>query len=168
MIAVFTKYDQFRRDVKMKLAYRSGRNPSVGDVNDEAAKIFQEQYLDVIKGSSPRYVRLESKVQCYISHFMIYTFYLAEMHKVGESCSVLIMETASALSLEVVTLMLLAVQRGNLEMSVKMAVKRYVIFEMTWMDKNFIGFRANIDDDRMTMFKSSIEYLPHLWVCFTV
>ena len=99
---------------------------------------------------------------------MTYTFYLAEMHKVGESCSVLIMETASALSLEVVTLMLLAVQRGNLEMSVKMAVKRYVIFEMTWMDKNFIGFRANIDGDRMSMFKSSIEYLPHLWVCFTV
>ena len=48
------------------------------------------------------------------------------MHKVGESCSALIIETADALNPEVVTLMLLAVQRGNLEMSVKMAVERYV------------------------------------------
>ena len=45
------------------------------------------------------------------------------MHK-GKSCNALIVETASALSNEVVTLMLLAVQRGNLETSIKMAVER--------------------------------------------
>lgn len=45
------------------------------------------------------------------------------MHKVGESCDALITETADVLSAEVVTLMLLAVQRGNLEISLRMAVK---------------------------------------------
>ena len=39
---------------------------SVKDVKDEAEKIFQEQYWNVIKGSSPRYVRLESKIHCHI------------------------------------------------------------------------------------------------------
>ena len=66
MIAVFTKYDQFRRDVKMKLASRSMGKASVKDVKEEAERIFQEQYLNVIKGSSPRYVRLESKIHCHI------------------------------------------------------------------------------------------------------
>ena len=48
------------------------------------------------------------------------------MHRPGESCDALITETAHALSIEVVRLMLLAMQRGNLEMSVKLAVERYV------------------------------------------
>ena len=39
------------------------------------------------------------------------------MHKVGEPCGALITETADALNPEVVILMLVAVQRGNLEMS---------------------------------------------------
>ena len=124
VIAVFTKYDQFKRDVKMKLVSRSMGNASMKDVKNEAEKIFQEQYWSVIKGSSPRYVRLESKVHYHISPHLVGWLYLVGMHKVGEPCGALITETANALNPEVVTLMLLAVQRGNLEMSVKMAMRR--------------------------------------------
>ena len=46
------------------------------------------------------------------------------MHKVGETCGALTTETANALNNEVVILMLLAVQRGNLELSVKMTLRR--------------------------------------------
>ena len=60
VIAVFTKYDQFKRDVKMELVSNSP-NASSEDVMNEAEKIFQEHYLGVLKGNSPRNVRLESK-----------------------------------------------------------------------------------------------------------
>jgi hypothetical protein len=46
------------------------------------------------------------------------------MHKEDGSCKGLIEETAGALNNDVVTLMLLAVQRSNLELSVSIAVKR--------------------------------------------
>ena len=46
------------------------------------------------------------------------------MHKPDERCSNLIEVTADALSGGVVALMLMAVQRDNLELSVKQAVKR--------------------------------------------
>jgi hypothetical protein len=45
-----------------------------------------------------------------------------EMHKPDGCCKKLIEETAVALSHDVVTLMLLAVQRSNVELSVKLAV----------------------------------------------
>jgi len=68
VIAVFTKYDQFKRDIQMKLEDRPGGNGSVSkeEVNDEAECIFQDQYWNVIKEDSPRSVRLESKSHCCI------------------------------------------------------------------------------------------------------
>ena len=45
------------------------------------------------------------------------------MHKHGQRCSELIEVTANALSGAAVALMLLAVQRDNLELSVKKAVE---------------------------------------------
>lgn len=50
--------------------------------------------------------------------------FLAEMHKLDGRCDSLIEITAGALNDDVVALMLLAVQRSNLELSVKLAVKR--------------------------------------------
>jgi hypothetical protein len=47
---------------------------------------------------------------------------LVEMHKLNAWCNNLIEETAGALNNDVVTLMLLAMQRSNLELSVKLAV----------------------------------------------
>jgi hypothetical protein len=46
------------------------------------------------------------------------------MHKPNVQCGDLVEETAGALNNDVVALMLLAVQRSNLELSVKLAVKR--------------------------------------------
>jgi hypothetical protein len=50
--------------------------------------------------------------------------FFAGMHRQNMSCNKLIEKTAAALNKDVVTLMLLAVQRGNLELSVKMALMR--------------------------------------------
>ena len=47
-----------------------------------------------------------------------------EMHKRNQQCTDLIEVTANALSAGVVALMLLAVQRDNLELSVKQAIRR--------------------------------------------
>jgi hypothetical protein len=57
VIAVFTKYDQFKREIKMKLEDQD-RDPA--HVDDEVENIFNEQFLGNLKGS-PLYVRLESK-----------------------------------------------------------------------------------------------------------
>jgi hypothetical protein len=46
-----------------------------------------------------------------------------EMQKHGQRCAGLIEMTANALSGSVVTLMLVAVQRDNLELSIKQAIK---------------------------------------------
>jgi hypothetical protein len=46
-----------------------------------------------------------------------------EMQKHGRRCTELIEKTANALSSRVVTLMLLAVQKNNLELNINQAVK---------------------------------------------
>jgi len=48
----------------------------------------------------------------------------AEMQKHGQRCAGLIEMTANALSDSAVTLMLVAVQRDNLELGIKQAVRR--------------------------------------------
>jgi hypothetical protein len=48
----------------------------------------------------------------------------AEMHKPSQRCTELIEKTASELSSDVVALMLLAVQKENLELCIKQAVQR--------------------------------------------
>jgi hypothetical protein len=50
------------------------------------------------------------------------------LHKLGEWCTDLIKTTADALSGSVVALMLLTVQKNNLELNVNQAVKWYVKF----------------------------------------
>jgi hypothetical protein len=57
VIAVFTKYDQFRRNIKMKL---EDQHRDLADIDDDVETIFNEQFLDKLKGS-PLFVRLESK-----------------------------------------------------------------------------------------------------------
>ena len=49
---------------------------------------------------------------------------LAEMHMKDRSCNRLVEETAIALNEDTVKLMLLAVQKNNLELSVKTALRR--------------------------------------------
>jgi hypothetical protein len=45
------------------------------------------------------------------------------MHKPGQRCTDLIEKTANALSRDVVALMLMAVQKDNLELSIKFAIE---------------------------------------------
>jgi hypothetical protein len=56
-MAVFTKYDQFRRDVGMKL---EDQNLDAALLDTEVERIFKEEYLSNLRGSAP-FVRLESE-----------------------------------------------------------------------------------------------------------
>jgi len=58
IIAVFTKFDQFKRDIKMKLE-DEGRDPEM-DLDTEVENNFKQHYLAGLKGSPP-FIRLESK-----------------------------------------------------------------------------------------------------------
>jgi hypothetical protein len=58
VIVIFTKFDQFKRDVKIKLEDRI-RDPEI-HLNDEVESLFNEQYLASLKGSS-LFIRLESE-----------------------------------------------------------------------------------------------------------
>ncbi|KAH9059281.1 hypothetical protein EDB87DRAFT_777548 [Lactarius vividus] len=102
VIAVFTKFDQFLRNVQMDVEDFGSPDDNVFEV---AEKTFQEQYLHPL-GEDVRYVRLE------------------KMHMQNMRCDKLLETTAAALNDDVVGLMLLDVQRSNLNLSVKTALKR--------------------------------------------
>jgi hypothetical protein len=60
VIAVFTKFDQFSRDIGMKLEDQ-GRDPDdLSLLNAEMERIFREEFLIKLKGSPP-VIRLESE-----------------------------------------------------------------------------------------------------------
>ncbi|KAF8258915.1 hypothetical protein EI94DRAFT_1691022 [Lactarius quietus] len=102
VIAVFTKHDQFLRNVKMHV--EDYGNPD-DEISHVAERRFKEHYLCHL-GDGAKFLRLE------------------KMHKPETRCRALLQETAEALNEDVVTLMLLAVQRKDLELSVNLAVKR--------------------------------------------
>jgi len=58
IIAVFTKYDQFKRDIKMRLE-DEGRDPGT-HFDTEVESVFNQYYLASLRGSPP-FVRLESE-----------------------------------------------------------------------------------------------------------
>jgi hypothetical protein len=58
VIAVFTKFDQFKRDIKMKLE-DDGRDPET-DLDAEVEGVFKRHYLAGLTGSPP-FIRLESE-----------------------------------------------------------------------------------------------------------
>ncbi|KAH9066185.1 hypothetical protein EDB87DRAFT_693920 [Lactarius vividus] len=83
-IVIFTKYDQFRRNVQIHVEDFGSPDDNVSDV---AERQFQEHYLYPL-GDGVRFVRLE------------------KMHKQGARCDALLEQTASALN-DVVALMTL-------------------------------------------------------------
>ncbi|KAH9169761.1 GTP-binding protein, partial [Lactarius sanguifluus] len=107
VIVLFTKYDQFRRNVEIDV-FDYG-NPD-DNVNDVAEKKFQERYLRPL-------------VQRRVPEFRVNVF-SAEMHRQNRRCDQLIETTAAALNDDIVGSMLLAVQRDNLGLSVKAALNR--------------------------------------------
>jgi hypothetical protein len=58
VIAVFTKYDQFKRDIKMKLE-DEGRDTET-HFDSEVKSVFDRYYLGSLSGPPP-FVRLESE-----------------------------------------------------------------------------------------------------------
>jgi len=58
VIAVFTKFDQFKRNIEIKLE-DEGRDPET-DLNDEVESIFREHYQASL-GETSLFVRLESE-----------------------------------------------------------------------------------------------------------
>jgi len=58
VIAVFTKFDQFKRNIRMKLEDES-RDPAM-DLNTEVENIFTQRYLASLNGPPP-FIRLESE-----------------------------------------------------------------------------------------------------------
>jgi hypothetical protein len=58
VIAVFTKYDQFKRDIKMKLQ-DEGCDRKM-DLNTEVENFFNQHYLAKLNGPPP-FIRLESE-----------------------------------------------------------------------------------------------------------
>jgi hypothetical protein len=67
VIAVFTKYDQFKRDIKMKLE-DEGRNPET-EFDTEVESVFDQYYLSGLSGSL-LFVRLESE-RLFLGHSLI-------------------------------------------------------------------------------------------------
>ena len=123
VIAVFTKYDQFLRNVEMHLVdYPDEFCHLDNRVSQVAEHQFQEQYLHSL-GDDARFVQLQSRFLSFRCHGHILTP-LKEMHIQNRRCEELIEKTATALNDDVVALMLLAVQRDSLEFSVKIALNR--------------------------------------------
>jgi hypothetical protein len=129
VIAVFTKYDQYKRDIKIKLEDEGSDADTTHhlDLDAETERIFEEQFLAHLKGSPP-FVRLESEdfyLFCYLDRICYTNFHPGvEMHKDGQRCIELIEKTANELSGGAAALILLAVQKGNLELSIKQAIRR--------------------------------------------
>ena len=119
IIAVFTKYDHFLRNVKMDVSDDPDKylNKSVSEAAEER---FQEHYLCTL-GDDVGYVRLESELQVICQGHI---FMFIEMHVNGSHCRDLVEKTAAALNEDAVMLMLLAVQRGNIKLSVEFAWRR--------------------------------------------
>ena len=121
VIAVFTKYDQFKRNVRMKLQ-DDGCDPDGMDLNTAVEDKFKQHYLAGLNGSPP-FIRLESEYHGAVNWWTRAVLICpAEMHKHEQQIGGLIDMTANALGGGAAALMLMAVQRGNLERSVKEAI----------------------------------------------
>ncbi|KAF8265856.1 hypothetical protein EI94DRAFT_1803803 [Lactarius quietus] len=105
VIAVFTKHDQFLYNVEMDVLDDPDNYLDSDVYREVAEKRFQDHYLHPLGGDA-KYVRLEN------------------MHMKDSPSKGLVEETAAALNEDTVALMLLAVQRGNIELSVKIALSR--------------------------------------------
>ena len=69
VIAVFTKYDQFKFNVEMDMLDDPDKYPD-NDVVQVAEKLFQEHYLRPL-GDDVKYVRLESALRVCQGHILM-------------------------------------------------------------------------------------------------
>jgi hypothetical protein len=124
VIAVFTKYDKFRGNIRIKL---EGQHRDLSLLDAEVESLFNKLYLAGLTGPPP-FIRLESEDDKAHQDMRPTKSSPTEMHKPGKRCNGLIQITANALSGDVVALMLLAVQRDhNLELSIDYAIRTWVL-----------------------------------------
>ncbi|KAH9176741.1 hypothetical protein EDB89DRAFT_2240495, partial [Lactarius sanguifluus] len=128
VIAVFTKYDQFRKNIRINVEDFGSPDDDVSQVTEEH---FQKYYLRPL-GDDVRFVRLE------------------KMHMPDSRCDKLIETTATALNDETTALMLLAVQRNNLELSVKIALNR-------------VHSRTSNDSEVKHIVRECLIPFPYIW-----
>ena len=69
VIAVFTKYDQFKRDIKMRLE-DEGCDQEM-DLNTEVENIFNQHYLASLNGH-PSFICLESEDHDFVNWWMVH------------------------------------------------------------------------------------------------
>ena len=162
VIVVFTKYDQFLRNVKIHLE-------DFGKINDDvsgvAGRQFKEHYLHRLGGV--RFVRLESTFCIKFGSRVL--MLLKEMHKpeMRSGCHALLKETVEVLNGDAVTLMLLAAQRSNLELSVSVAVKRWVsrgIEKGYTLTRHWSASRIGLNNDiTRDLIKTCLFAFPQIW-----
>ena len=93
----------------------------------------------------------------------------AGMHEAGKRCTELIEKTANALNDNVVRVMLLAVQRGNLELSINVAVTKSVYFyRLVFFKKPHFYFRACTmfrggEEERGKIISECVGAFPYMW-----
>ena len=73
VIAVFTKYDQFLRNVKMDMSDDPDTYPASDQLSEVVEKLFQEHYLRPL-GNDVRYVQLQSRFRVMCQCHMLMSF----------------------------------------------------------------------------------------------
>ena len=108
----------------MHLVDYPDEHPPDSKVSEVAEEQFREHYLRPL-GNEAKFVRLESGfyIKC-LGYKLTPRCRSTEMHRKNGHCDDLIEKTAAALDEDAVALMLLVVQNGNLELSVKVALNR--------------------------------------------
>src|SRR6266404_3689424 len=128
VIAVFTKYDQFSRNIGIDLEDRHYEDQSINVSKKakarEAKKIFEEHFLRPLGKGIP-WVQLRGGFRIkYPGHIMISS---TAMNKQEARCDSLTEVTDAALNEDAVALMLVAVQKDNLGLSVNLSLKWSVL-----------------------------------------
>ena len=73
VIVVFTKFDQFRHNVRMHMLDYPDDYPADSNVPEVAEKVFQEHYLRPF-GDNVRFVRLEGELRAKCQDYMLRFF----------------------------------------------------------------------------------------------
>ena len=95
-----------------------------------------------------------------------------EMHKVETRCDSLLEETAEALNEDVLTLMLLAVQKADLGLSIRTAVTRCVFHvknrERMQSHQRYSVHNMSLNEDTRDVILSCLIPFPQIWasICF--
>ncbi|KAJ7022201.1 hypothetical protein C8F04DRAFT_971751 [Mycena alexandri] len=146
VIAVFTKLDAFRRNTRMDLEDEEQAGDDLDMLTNQRCKeIFQRECLDKIGDTTP-FVLLEG------------------MNDPAAHCDELIQTTAEALDSGTVTLMLLAVQTKNLELSVQRAVQKSLkVFSAVRVIYQWIAAVQNTSH----IGSAGIDERSEIWACIS-